>query len=363
MKVCFFGTDSDSRWYKFSSKQDWYNSLILKILKDEGINISECRVKLNGTLSLITFYVKLLFKHKGLDYDIMVVGWRGIIALPLAKLISRKPIVFFPFISIYQTLIEDRKLISKNSLKAKFFHFVDRLGCNLSNMIILDTTENIEYFCKEFNLDKRKFRRLLLGIDERSFHILPLKEPNKIFNVLFIGTYIPIHGIDVIIESARILSKHDDIEFTLVGDGQMRNEIELKIKDYELNNVHLKDIIPQDRLFEIIGKADVCLGIFNDNKKALSVVPSKLLFSLCSRKPIITIDSPAIKEINLINKKNCILIKPNNPSELSEAILYLKNNPILSKQIAINGYEHYKTELSTYIAGKRFSTYIDELIK
>jgi len=292
----------------------------------------------------------------------MVVGWRGIIALPLAKPISKKPIVFFPFISIYQTLVEDRKLISKNSLKAKFFHFVDKLGCKLSDMVILDTTENIEYFCKEFNLDKKKFRRSLLGIDEKSFPMLSLKEPDKIFNVLFIGTYIPLHGIDVIIESAKILSVHEDIEFTLVGDGQTRHEIELKIKDYKLNNVHLMDSIQQDRLSEILYKADACLGIFSDNKKTLSVVPSKLLISMCSCKPIITVDSPSVREIGLENKKNCILIKPNNPSELSEAILYLKNNPVLTKQISVEGNEHYKKELSTDIVGSHLLAYFNELI-
>ena len=362
MKVCIFGTYTDSDWYKFSSNQDWYNSLLLKVLKNEGIDITECRVKVNGILSLITSYVKLFFKHRGLDYDIMIIGWRGIIVLPLAKLISKKPIVFFPFISIYQTLVEDRKLISKNSLKAKFFHFVDKRGCKLSNMVIIDTTENIEYFCREFNLDKKKFRRLLLGIDEKSFRPLPSREADKNFNVLFIGTYIPLHGIDVIVESAKILSKYRDIEFTLVGDGQTKQEIESKIKEYKLKNIQLKNSVPQDKLSEILDKTDVCLGIFSDSKKSSSVVPSKVLISLCSRKPIITIDSPSVREIGLENKKNCILVNPNNSSELAEAILDLKNNPTFIKEIAINGYEHYKKELSIDVAGRRLSAYLDELI-
>ena len=362
MKVCFFGTYTDPNWYKFSSNKDWYNSLLLDVLKNEKITILECRVNVNGILSLIASYFKLFSKHKGMNYDIMIIGWRGIMALPLAKLISRKPIVFFPFISIFQTLVEDRKIISKSSLKAKFFHFIDKLGCQLSDMIILDTSENIEYFSKEFSQDRKKFRRLMFGIDEKSFPALPLKEPDEIFDVLFIGTYIPLHGIDVIVESAKILSEHKDIKFTLVGDGQTKQEIESKIKEYNLNNIQLRNSVPQDKLSEILDKTDISLGIFSDSKKALSVVPSKLLISLCSCKPIITIDNPSVKEIGLENRKNCILIKPNNPKELSDAILYLKNNPIVMKEISMKAHEYYKKELSIDNVGKKLSVYLNELI-
>jgi len=73
-------------------------------------------------------------------------------------------------------LVEDRKLIKKHSLKAKFIHFVDKTACKMSNMVILDTNENIDYFCEEYDLKKNKFRRLFITSDEKIFHPLPVKQ-------------------------------------------------------------------------------------------------------------------------------------------------------------------------------------------
>lgn len=45
---------------------------------------------------------------------------------------------------------------------------------------------------------------------------------------MFIGKFIPLHGIEKIIETAGILKSETDIIFTLVGLGQLRSEIEKK---------------------------------------------------------------------------------------------------------------------------------------
>ena len=104
MKVCFFGSYSNSD----------FNHHLKQILKKQEAEIIEYQVEINGITSLVKSYFKLIFKHRIKNYDVMIIPWRAIITLPLAKIISRKPIVFFPFVSIFQTLVEDRKLIKKH---------------------------------------------------------------------------------------------------------------------------------------------------------------------------------------------------------------------------------------------------------
>lgn len=352
MKVCFFGSYSDSD----------FNLLLKQILKNQGVEVIECRAEIKGISSFVKSYFKLLFKHRKVIYDIMIIPWRAVITLPLAKIITRKPIVYFPFVSIFQTLVEDRKSIKERSLTAKFLHFVDKTACKISNMVILDTNKNIDYFCEEFNLNKNKFRRLLITSDETIFRPLPIKQRNEIFNVSFIGTYIPLHGINVIVEAAKILSNKKDIVFTLVGNGQTRPQIEKMVKVHRLKNVKFVDMVKLEMLPKFLEEADLCLGIFSGSKKAKSVIPFKVLFTLGSQKPLITADTPSMREAGLENMKNCILVKPECSLELSKAILSLKENPKLLELIAKEGYENYKRKLSMEKAGKTLLKYLDEVV-
>lgn len=351
-KVCFFGSYSDSD----------FNNLLLKMLKD-NFQITECKEEIHSFSSFIVAYLKLFFRHFKLDYDIMIIPWRGIITLPLARLLSRKPIIYFPFLSIYQTLVDDRKLYKQKSLSAKFFHFVDGFACKLSNLVIFDTNEDMKYFINEFKINPKKCRKLFLSLDETIFKPLPIKKRSEIFEVLFIGTFIPLHGIDVIVEAARKLLPRNDIKFILVGRGQTLSDIKEKIQKYNLVNIELKDPMKITDLPIILSSADICLGIFNNGKKAMSIVPHKILISLGSQKPLITANSPAVKEISLENKVNCILVNPNDPDDLSNAIILLKEDPALSQTISINGYNHFKNNLSMSKIGKSLLNYIMETIQ
>jgi len=353
MKVCFFG----------SYKQEGYNSTLKKILELQGVEVIECNAEIKGISSFLISYLKLLIKHMKVNYDIMIVPWRAVVTLPLAKIITRKPIVFFPFVSIFQTLVEDRKLIKEGSLTAKFLRFVDKTACKMSNMIILDTNENIDYFCNEFNLSKNKFRRLFVTVDEKTFFPLPIKKRNEIFNILFVGTFIPLHGINVIIESAKILSNKKDIIFTLIGNGQTRPQIEKMVNDYGLKNVKFVNSVKPEILPKFLRESDLCLGIFNGSKKAQSVIPLKILVTLASQKPLLTANSPSIGEAGLENMKNCILVKPECASELSKTILLLKENPKLLEQITRDGYELFIKKMSMEETGKVLVGYLQEFIR
>ena len=106
MKICVFGSYVNSD----------FNNLLIKILKKKNVEVIEAQEPVRGVGSFFSSVFKLIRLHSGLEYDFMVIPWRGIITLPLAKLLSKKPIIYFPFLSIYQTLIEDRRIIKKNSI-------------------------------------------------------------------------------------------------------------------------------------------------------------------------------------------------------------------------------------------------------
>jgi glycosyltransferase involved in cell wall biosynthesis len=265
-------------------------------------------------------------------------------------------------LSIYHTIVDDRKL-NPNSLKAKLVHSAEKYACKHSTRIITESRAQIDYLVKEYNLDEKKFRISINGVDETIFSPLPFKPDEKILNVLFFGSFVPAHGVETIIETAKILSDNDEIVFDFCGDGPTKKSAESMVKDYKLKNVKFLGFVEQQTLPSIIAKSDICLGIFGTSKKAANVVANKILQILASKKPLITMWSEAMKEIKLENGKNCLLVPPGEPKKLSEAILFLKNNPEKRKQIAENGYHLYKENLSMEITGRRFLKIIEDVKK
>jgi len=107
----------------------------------------------------------------------------------------------------------------------------------------------------------------------------------------------------------------------------------------------------------------VCLGIFGNSSKAKNVVTNKVLQILSSQKLLITRDSKAIREINAENEKNCILVPPNDPKKLADAILILKKNPDIHKSIALAGHELFENNFTMDKTGKLLVGHLEELIE
>lgn len=359
MKICFFGSYNDDRVIPLLKKR-------IELL---GHEVIECRESVNLKVGQIDFisvfraYVKLFFRHRKINYDIIVLPlWWGAIELPMLKLISKKPIMYFGQGSPYDELVNDRKKIKASSLTAKFFYKFEKKVCHWSDLITKETQAEIDYYTTEMKVPKDKFRVLLLSADESKFPICKIKKPELEFRVLYFGQFIPLHGLEIIIEAAKILLPHKDIKFRFCGDGQTRVEMMELSKKYDLKNVKFLGFVPHKTLQEEIEKSDLCLGIFGKSRKASIVVTNKVYQILCSQKPLITMDSDAVREINLKNNENCVLIPDRSPEKLASAILNLKGNPQKLEKIAKAGRQIYSERFSMEKTSKTLQTFFDELI-
>jgi len=358
LRVCLFGSYViDSNGIPSGNG----GALIKKMLEMQGVHIVECHREIKNVFSFLSAYVVLAIKHSRLQYDIMIIPWRGILTLPLAKVICRKPMVHFPAFSIYDTLVNDRKKVSKKSLLAKVIHFIDKVACKWVDQIILESNEEIEYFMREFKLPRNKFHQLYLSADE--FIFFPQNNINNDkFTVLFFGTFIPLHGVGTIVKTANLL-KNEDILFKLCGDGQTRKEMEGMVKSNGLSNVSFLGLVSKEELLDNIHSSDVCLGIFGNTIKSKKVLTNKVYQILACEKPLITMDSQTAREAHLKHELNCMLISPSSPKELADAILNLKNNPEKRKSITIEGRKTFEKYFSLNATGRSLLDYLKELTK
>ena len=319
--------------------------ILYKGLKKNKVHTSIFLIKKNKYLNLI----KRILKK---DYDILLVTGKPILLLSwILKPIHRKKIIFDMFISDYDNLVNDRKIIKQNSIKAKLIWAIDKYSCKLANKIILDTNEHINYFIKEFNVNNKKFERVFIGADEEIFHTKKVIKSKKQFTILFHGTFIPLQGIEYIIKSAKLLEQEKEIKFKIIGNGQTFEKIQKLSFKLNSKNIEFMNFIKIDKLPKLISESDICLGIFGNTEKAKKVIPNKAYEIIAMQKPLITTNTIAIKEL-FTNEKDCLLCKISDEQSIVNAIKKLKNNKGLRKKISKNGYELFKKQCNTIMIGK-----------
>ena len=342
------------------------NAVILEGLIKNGVEIIECTSSSN---SYIVRYSKILEKfilNRKKDFDLLFVGYFGQPLVPIVKKLSSKPIIFDAFLSAYDTMCFDRKKFKHNSLRGKFFYWLDKHSCELADKVLLDTNAHRDYFVNTFNLKRNKFQRIFVGADDCIFSPQNVKKKDQIFKVFYWSIYHPLHGVEYIIRAAQKLKDYEDIKFEIVGKGMEYKRIRELAEILNLSNIRFIEWIPFKRFYIIIAQkislADVCLGgHFSDRDKAKRTIAEKTFECIAMKKPVIVGDNPANREL-FEDKKNALFVEHANADALADAILELKDDKSLREKIAEEGYKTFKERCTPKIIGKEIKEIMEEVL-
>jgi glycosyltransferase involved in cell wall biosynthesis len=335
MKVCYFG-NYDSEYIR--------NKVIITGLKANGVSVIECVDRSPG----IRKFVNLFRKHWKIrnEYDIMIVGFSGQLIVPFAWILCRKKIVFDGFVPIYDALIYNHKSVKKHSLKSVFYWLLDFFAVHLSDLVLTDTNEHVNYYAKTFKAKKKKFNRLFIGANTDIFMPLERKRHNKDFIIEFHAIVYGEHGIDDILDAAKILkSKNFDIKFLMIGASRMYDQAKERAKHENLDNMEFVGRKPLKDIARYIAESDVCLGLFGKTEKVQRVIPNKAYEIIACDRPLVSVCSRAMKEL-FKNRETCMFTNLDNGESLADAIIELKSNDKLRKKISENGYQLFINNLT-----------------
>lgn len=320
--------------------------LLLSGARSQGAEVRECHrhvwgkiedkgdlkggaVKIRRVLHWISSYPSLWSGYlRAPDHDAVVVPYLGhldvLLLAPLAKL-RRKPLVWDAFLSLYDTVVHDRGLLSPESTAARLLFMAEKLSCRAADILFLDTHAQARYFERTFRLKNGSVGRVFVGAEDLFFRPTPNSKSHgkHPFTVLFYGQFIPLHGIETIVKAAlRAESVSETIRWVLVGRGQEAERVDAMIARSGSRSIERVAWVPYDRLPAWIHEADVGLGIFGTTGKAQRVIPNKIFQMIAAGIPIITADTPAIRE--LVRPSPFLrLIPPGDPNALAEAVLAL----------------------------------------
>lgn len=329
--------------------------ILLKAMESAGLNVLDCSYPKKIFFRYIYGFWKFLsYKKKA---DIIFVGFLGQHLMPIVRLLTNKKIIFDAFVSVYLTLVFDRKSIPDKGLRSQLARWIDQKSCQNADKVLLDTHQQIEFFVKEYSLDQNKFERILVGSDDNIMTPQDASEADE-FLVHFHGEFQGLHGVEYILKAAALIP---DISFQVIGKGRDWKKALRLATELSLKNIRFIDPVPYEELPKYMSKASVCLGLFGDTIKTQAVIPHKVYEALAVKRAVITSDTPAVREL-LIHKKDAYLCEAANPESLANAITELKNNPSLRKSIAEAGRKTFDTHCTPQIIGKQIQHIAEQLI-
>lgn len=240
------------------------------------------------------------------------------------------PLIFDPLISAYQKeVFEKQRWRTDQSPARKLLDWEANLF-NQADLVIADTRMHAEFYCKTFKLDPRRVTVIHVGADEQMFAHQPIDLHTKPLEVFFYGSFLPLHGPEVIIEAAKQL-EDTSIQWVLLGDGDSRARVEKKANG--MKNVRFEQWIKYDRLPQRISNAQIVLGIFGGTPKASMVIPNKVFQTMAVGRPLITMASEAYP-FPIQQSQTIGWVPPEDPKALADRVRQWSQN---KNQLAARG--------------------------
>lgn len=281
-------------------------------------------------------YLKRLKDYiKDIDPDIIL----GFLPEPSYRLLILKPFIKSPVI------ISDRNdpKIEYASLKSRT---IMKFLYKRADGFVFQTDEARDYFCKKIQdksivianpVDDRFLKTKYVGYKSTEF--INFGRLNEQKNQI------------LLIESFKdVIKKYPNYKLLIYGEGSLKNELSMYIKDNKLNNN-----------VKLCGNVDDIDNILKDKKGFIlsskyEGMPNALMEAMAVGVPCISTDCPCGGPRELIkNNINGLLVKSNDKNELVSAMYKIIENDKMCKKIAMSA----KKNMNNYSCDKIVSKWFD----
>ncbi len=264
-----------------------------------------------------------LIRYPKKQFDWVFAGFAPQLVIPLFRWkFKGKKIGMDFFISVYDTLVFDRKKFKEHSLAARILKWIDTRTIQAADYVISDTKAHGNYFIEEFGLPADKLQVLYLEADRSIYYPRKQEKPERMknrFTVLYFGSVLPLQGLDVILDAVDLLKENTNLYFVIIGP------IHEKYHKPQSDTVEYHNWLSQEELAEYINNADLCLaGHFNNSiRKAKRTIPGKAYIYAAMEKPMILGDNPATHELYREDMPGIYFVKMGDPRALADTILQI----------------------------------------
>jgi len=316
----------------------------------DNVVLVEAVNTMTGPLRYLQTLARLSAVRIRRDPDCYILGFRGHeLFWPVRLLTLGKSLIVDHMMSPWDSLVNEKKRFRRGGLVERFLSRYEGLLLHAADGILTDTDLHADFLADSFDLRRSAIRAVPVGADEDLFVPPPpgaVARKDDLFHVFFYGTFLPLHGVPVILEAAAML-RDRPVRFTLVGGkGTDLRDFHAMRTGLGLERVTHREWVDYERLPGMIAEADLCLGgPFGDTGQARRVVTGKTFQFLAMGKPAVVgrID----EDCGFVDKKNCLLVAQGNGGELARMILWCLEHREELGGIGRRGRELYRTRFST----------------
>ncbi|RMF57194.1 MAG: glycosyltransferase family 1 protein [Calditrichaeota bacterium] len=222
--------------------------------------------------------------------------------------------------------------------------YYEKIICQGADHIFTVSTALKEFLIKERGVQEDRISVTPNGIDPERFQKIPLPQLvrdkynlNQQPVIGFIGSLREWHGVDILMRIIpKVLNQYPHCHFLIVGRGELEETFRQFIVENELQQkVTLTGWVPHEEITQYISAMDITL-MPNSNFYGS---PMKVFEYMAVGKPTIAPRLGPLEEV-IEDGINGILVESGNETELTQAIVYLLNNPEKRKEMGEKARKH-----------------------
>jgi glycosyltransferase involved in cell wall biosynthesis len=188
-----------------------------------------------------------------------------------------------------------------------------------------------------------KVHPVINGVDQSLY--VPQPKDQKIldewrlrnkFVVGYIGTLGMAHGLRNVLLAAEILRERDDIRFLFVGTGAERPALIAEAEQRAIANIVFVPRQPKERIPSFWSVCDLALIHLKKDSVFSSAIPSKMFEAMAMQLPLLFAGPKGDASSIVEQERAGVLVEPENPSALAEAVSALVANPARVLQLGQN---------------------------
>jgi len=165
------------------------------------------------------------------------------------------------------------------------------------------------------------------------------------FVLLYSGNMGIKQGLGTLLDMAALLRRDPEIIVVIVGDGGEKDALVQRACEMALDNILFKPPVPRSQLAHLLASTDISV-IPQKASIGDSVLPSKLGNLLLSRRPLIVAAAADSELASIVRAAGAgIVVPPDAPDAMADAVLRLKNDRACCEQMAARGLRFARAHL------------------
>jgi len=181
--------------------------------------------------------------------------------------------------------------------------------------------------------------------------------------VAFVGTFLPWHGLDLLISSfGQVQERSPQAQLVLIGDGPGRSAANAQIEAMGLQNkVKLLGRLPQAEVAAVLSVADLAVAPYPFLHSDIIGTPLKLIEYMAAGKAIVASTAP-IHEI-ITDGVTGLRVAPANVEALADGIVRVLENDVLRTELSQHARQHAQQYSWSQVVEKLNKIFLVELQK